>query len=163
VALYARVATDFRSRNLETVVVASNEMLNAIKLLPGALSLVLCAASIAGGKPSAANATCGPPRLTILSPAPGETVRPPPEIRFRIRCFRVGPAPYGHLHAWTGPPGASPRLELRPHRQSGMVVLPDPLLSGRRTLTFQLARANHSTVRNREARVVVRGVVFESP
>jgi hypothetical protein len=126
------------------------------------ISLVLIhrdARAIAG---SAANATCGPPRLTILSPAPGETVRPPPEIRFRIRCFRVGPAPYGHLHAWTGPPGASSRFELRPHRQAGTIVLPDPLLSGRQTLTFQLARANHAAVRNRAARVVVRDVIFES-
>src|SRR5262245_25156388 len=137
-------------------------MLNAIRVLPGALSLALCAAGIAGDRPSASNAPCGSPRLTILSPATGETVRAPPEIRFRIRCFRVGPAPYGHLHAWTGPPGASPRFELRPRRQAGTVVLPDPLLSGRQTLTFQLARANHTPVRNRAARVVVRDVVFES-
>ena len=137
-------------------------MLNAIRVLPGALSLVLCAAGIAGDRPSASNAPCGPPRLTILSPATGETVRAPPEIRFRIRCFRVGPAPYGHLHALTGPPGASPRFELRPRRQAGTVVLPDPLLSGRLTLTFRLARANHAPVRNRAARVVVRDVNFES-
>jgi hypothetical protein len=136
---------------------------NAIKLLPGTLTLVLSAAAIAGAEPSASPAACGPPRLTIVSPVHGETVRPPLEVRFRIRCFRVGPAPYGHLHAWTGPLGASPRIELRPHRQIGIVVLPDPVLSGRRTLTFQLARANHASVGNREARVVVRGVLFEGP
>jgi hypothetical protein len=127
------------------------------------LTLVLSAAAIAGAEPSASPAACGPPRLTIVSPEPGETVRPPLEVRFRIRCFQVGPAPYGHLHAWTGPLGASPRIELRPRRQIGIVVLPDPVLSGRRTLTFRIARANHAPVRNREARVVVRGVLFESP
>jgi hypothetical protein len=103
------------------------------------------------------------PRLTILSPSAGETVRAPLRVEYRVRCFRLGPAPYGHIHAWAGTPGASRRYELRPRRQAGVVELRDPLLSGERTLTFQLARANHKLVPNRAARVVVRDVVFEGP
>jgi len=52
---------------------------------------------------------------------------------------------------------------LRPQAQAGVVELPDPLLSGERTVTFQLAYADHTPVRNPEARVVVSGVVFEGP
>jgi hypothetical protein len=106
---------------------------------------------------------CGPPRLTILSPRPGDTVRAPVEVRFRVRCFRLGAAPHGHIHAWARRPGESRRYELRPKRQAGVVQIPDATLSGEHTLTFQLARANHRPLRNTEARVVVRGVVFESP
>ena len=45
----------------------------------------------------------------------------------------------------------------------GVLVVGDAQLSGRHTLTFQLARANHATVTNRAARVVVRDVLFEGP
>jgi hypothetical protein len=137
---------------------------NAIKLALGAVSVVLCTACApTGAGPSASSAPCGPPKLTILSPVAGATVRAPLPVRFRIDCFRVGAAPYGHLHAWVGPPQSSPRLELRPTEQAGVVEIPDPLLSGERTLTFQLARADHTAVRNAEARVVVSDVTFEGP
>ena len=85
------------------------------------------------------------------------------EVRFQVECFRVGPPPDGHIHAWVSPPGSSARYELRPQAQAGVVELPDPLLSGERTVTFQLAYADHTPVRNPEARVVVSGVVFEGP
>lgn len=98
-----------------------------------------------------------------MSPTSGETVQAPTRVRFRVRCFRVGPAPYGHIHAWVHPPRTSRRLELRPRRQAGVVEIADPLLSGQRTLVFQLARANHKPLRNPEARVVVRDVIFEGP
>jgi hypothetical protein len=138
---------------------------NAIKQLARtALAGVLCVAcGPTGAPPADSSGPCGPPRLTILAPVAGETVRAPAQVRFQIRCFRVGPAPDGHLHAWTGPPEASPPLELRPRRQSGVVEIPDPLLSGEQTLTFQLAHADHTPVRNPEARVVIRDVVFEGP
>jgi hypothetical protein len=131
---------------------------SALRLALVAVTVVLSAACGPTGA-----APCGPPRLTILEPVPGETVRAPLQVRFRVACFRVGPASGGHLHAWAGPPGAGRRFELTPTEQVGVVEVPDPLLSGRQTLTFQLAHADHTAVANPEARVVVRDVVFEGP
>jgi hypothetical protein len=133
-----------------------------------AVTVVLSAAcGSTGAAPSASasgsGAPCGPPRLTILEPVAGATVRAPLQVRFRVACFWVGPAPGGHLHAWVGPPASSRRFELTPTGQAGVVEVPDPLLSGRQTLTFQLAHADHTAVANPEARVVVREVVFEGP
>lgn len=122
--------------------------------------LVLIALAAPGGAVSRASCV---PRLTIRSPVSGETVRAPLEVAYRVRCFRLGPAPYGHIHAWAGRPGESLRYELRPRRQAGIVQLRDATLSGERTLTFQLARAGHKAVSNPTARVVVRHVVFEGP
>jgi hypothetical protein len=126
---------------------------------------MLSAAAVAAGSGAAApHATCGPPRLTILSPSAGETVGAPPlRVEYRARCFRLGPAPYGHIHVWTGPPATTRRLEVRPRRQAGSFEVGSPTLSGRHTLTFQLARAGHVPVRNPGARVVVRNVLFEGP
>jgi hypothetical protein len=141
---------------------------NAFRLALVAVTVVLSAAcGSTGAAPSASasgsGAPCGPPRLTILEPVAGATVRAPLQVRFRVACFRVGPAPGGHLHAWVGPPASSRRFELTPTGQAGVVEVPDPLLSGRQTLTFQLAHADHTAVANPEARVVVREVVFEGP
>jgi len=99
----------------------------------------------------------------VLSPVSGETVRAPLQVQFRVDCFWLASPPGGHIHAWASPPGASPRYELRPHEQAGVVEIPDPFLSGERTLTFQLAYSNHAPVRNPEARVTVANVVFEGP
>jgi hypothetical protein len=126
---------------------------------PGLVAFFLLATQAVASPES----SCGPPRLTILSPQPGETVRAPVDVRYRVRCFKLGATPYGHIHAWAGKPGESRRYELRPMRQAGVVQIPDATLSGEHTLTFRLARANHSPLRNPEARVVVRAVLFESP
>src|SRR5262245_49313944 len=77
-------------------------------------------AVVLGGAGSPAPATPCVPRLTSRAPVTGETVRAPLEIRFRVRCFRLGPAPYGHIHAWVGKRGESRRYELRPRRQTGI-------------------------------------------
>jgi hypothetical protein len=116
-----------------------------------------------GSGAAAPGGGCGPPRLAILSPTAGETVGAPLRVEFRVRCFRLGPAPYGHLHVWTGPPATTRRLEVRPLRQAGSFRVGSPTLSGRHTLTFQLARAGDGPVRNPEARVVVRDVLVEGP
>jgi hypothetical protein len=139
-------------------------MVDASTLIPAAATLAACAAlGLVGSGAAAPRTACGPPRLTIVSPTAGETVSAPLRAQFSVRCFRLGLAPYGHIHAWTGPPGSTRRIELRPHRQSGVLEVGGPLLSGPHTLTFQLARANHTAVTNRTARVVVRDVVFEGP
>jgi hypothetical protein len=140
--------------------------MNAIKLGLVAATTVVCVAcgsTGAGPSPPASSAPCGPPKLTILEPVPGQTVRAPAQVQFRVDCFRLGPSPAGHIHAWAGPPGSSQRFELRPSQRAGVVEISDPLLSGERTLTFQLANADHTPVPNPEARVVVPDVVFEGP
>ena len=138
--------------------------MNALTLASVAATLAVSAAvGLAGSGAAAPDAVCGLPRLTISSPKAGETVGAPLRAVFSVRCFRLGAAPYGHIHAWTGPPGSARRLELRPRRQAGVLVVGSAQLSGRHTLTFQLARANHATVTNRAARVVVRDVLFEGP
>jgi hypothetical protein len=111
----------------------SRRIVTTVRLVPTAATLAACAAFGLVGFEAAARGACGPPRLTIVSPTPGETVRAPLRAQFSGRCFLLGPAPYGHIHAWTGPPGTSPRFELRPRRQAGVVELRDPLLSGRHT------------------------------
>ncbi|SRR6266508_3460149 len=137
---------------------------NAIRLVPVALAAFLAAANgLAGARAPAARVSCGASRLTILAPQAGDTVRAPVQVTYRVRCFHLGRAPYGHIHAWAGRPGESRRYELRPLHQAGTVELPNPYLSGEHTLTFQLARANHQPLRSPGARAVVRDVVFESP
>lgn len=103
-----------------------------------------------------------PPTLTILSPTSGETVRAPFPVRYRVTGFRVGPPPYGHMHAFVGDPNRSVLIELPLTRQAGVVLFPDnKRLSGRRNLTFQLATANHKLLRNPEARFTVFNLVIE--
>jgi hypothetical protein len=112
-----------------------------------------CAAG--GGAPAADGHACTTPRLAILSPTSGETVHAPFPVRYRIRCFRVGSG-LGHLHAWLNPERNGMRIELPLRRMDGTVTFPDhPLFSGRRTVLFELARADHTRIRARAARVVV--------
>jgi hypothetical protein len=113
----------------------------------------VCAAG--GGAPAADGRACTTPTLAILSPRSGETVKAPFPVRYRVRCFRVGPGS-GHLHAWLNPERNGMRVELPLRRTYGTVTFPDhPLFSGRRTVLFELARADHPRVRARMARVVV--------
>lgn len=113
------------------------------------------ACAVGGGAPAADGRACTTPALAILSPRSGETVRAPFPVRYRVRCFRVGPGS-GHLHAWLERNGMQTHIELPLRRTYGTVTFPDhPLNSGRRTVLFELARADHTRVRARTARVVV--------
>jgi hypothetical protein len=129
----------------------------------GLLFLVLALTGGATGDASAMSsrhAKCAP-MLSILSPVDGARVAAPFPVRYRVSCFRVGPS-YGHLHAWGGRPGASFRSELRLLRQAGTTTFPDhPYATGyHKTLTFELARRDHTRVLDRSARVIVRNVLI---
>jgi hypothetical protein len=125
-----------------------------IRLAFVAALVAACAAG--GGAPAADGHACTTPTLAILSPRSGWTVRAPFPVRYRVRCFRVG-AGSGHLHAWLNPERNGMRIELPLRRTYGTVTFPaHPLFSGRRTVLFELARADHARVRARAARVVVR-------
>ena len=124
-------------------------------MLRGILVAALTAACAAGGTTTATGSVSCPPQLTIVQPRPGATVEAPFPVRYRIRCFRVGRG-YGHIHAWLDPERRSVRIELRPTRLEGTLQFPDgPMNSGRRTVLFELARADHSRVRAPTARVIV--------
>lgn len=111
------------------------------------------AAAGAQASPAVDRAT---PTLVILSPHNGQEVVSPFVVRYRVTGFAVGKPLRRYLHAYTGKPGASFRIELPLLRQAGQVTVPDhPMLSGRRNLTFVLARANHQDLRNPEARFTV--------
>jgi hypothetical protein len=101
------------------------------------------------------------PTLAILAPHNGQEVVAPFAVRYRITGFDVGNPPRKYMHVYTGKPGASFRIELPLSRQAGRVTVPDhPMLSGRRNLTFVLARANHQDLRNAEARSTVYRVLI---
>jgi hypothetical protein len=103
--------------------------------------------STGGESPS----TCGPPTLHILAPADNSTVTTPFELRFEVECFPRNPE-----DTWTilmSTDGL--RVPLHPSTTNGTVDVSDhPLLSGRRTVTFQLAERS-GPLTDASARVVV--------
>ena len=101
------------------------------------------------------------PRLTILSPRSGETVRAPFKVRYSVAGFRIGAAPYGHIRVYVDRVGGL-RFDLAARGQSGETAVPDhPLLSGRRDLVFVLVRANGTRVPGAKATFTLRDVVIE--
>lgn len=100
------------------------------------------------------------PKLVVLEPDSGDTVRAPFPLRYSVTGFRLGGAPYGHIQVYVGSLRGL-RLDVTPTKQAGEVIVPShPLLSGKRTLIFALARPNHTLLVNRESRVTVRDVVI---
>jgi hypothetical protein len=98
------------------------------------------------------------PTLTILSPHSGERVSAPVPIRYVVTGFVSGNT---SLFVYLGGPGSSLEFELPLRAMSGVVYLEDqPMLSGKRTLTFQLA-VDHQPLQNPEAQVILRDVVIE--
>ncbi len=122
----------------------------------------LGAACAVGGGAPAADAHCTGPTLAILSPRSGETVKPPFPVRYRVRCFRVGPGS-GHLHAWPTPERDWLRIELPLRWPYGTVTFPDnnKVFTGYRNVLFELARGDHRRVRAGAARVVVFRLTIE--
>ena len=140
------------------------------RLRAGAYLLVLASACASGpGSDAGLHASATPetqaeasvPTLIILSPSTGDTVMAPVPIRYRVTGLDIRPGgSYLQLHL--GEPGSSPMFEFPLTRAMGVVFLqPDPMLSGRRTLTFELALADHHPIQNPEAQVTLRNVIVE--
>lgn len=127
------------------------------RMLAFALVVALGAAAAVAAAPTA---PCGPPKLVIHSPSSGDTVEAPFPVRYTIRCFKVGGESGGYIRAFIRT--SSPRdVELRPKTQSGVVRFPDmKMLSGRRDVTFQLARGDGSLVRRPTARVTLEDLII---
>jgi hypothetical protein len=115
--------------------------------------------AIAGSSPSSTSASppptsggqsCGPPDLRVLSPADGTRVRAPFPVRYEVKCFEFGQD--GTIYVSVD----GMRFDLHPAEPTGTVTVPDhPLLSGRRTVTIQLARPGGQALANPEATVAL--------
>jgi hypothetical protein len=142
-----------------------------LRLGTGALLLVLASACVSGpgsgeASPDApatqeTQADASVPTLVILSPRTGETVTPPVPIRYRVTGIDIHRGS-SYVQLYLGKPGSSPMIEYPLTHASGIVFLKaHPMLSGRRTLTFELALADHQPLRNPEARVTLQDVIVE--
>jgi hypothetical protein len=113
---------------------------------------------------SAAQVTQGSasaPTLVILSPHAGDAVTPPVPIRYRVRGLDVRPGS-SYLQLYLGEPGSSLMFEFPLTEAAGVVFLEaHPMLSGRSSLTFELADANHDPLQSPEARVTLLNVIVE--
>lgn len=126
-------------------------------LMPAVVATALAAASGSRGDP----ARC-PPSLTILSPVAGDTVRTPFPVRYRVTCIRVARTG-AHLEIVFGGP-RSMRIRLQTGTQRDVAIVPrNPLLSGRRTLVFQLARVDRTLLPGARARFTVGPLTIAGP
>jgi hypothetical protein len=97
---------------------------------------------------------CGPPALRVLSPRDGARVTAPFALTYEISCFSVGHD--GTIYFTVD----GIRLDLHPQNSSGTVTVPDhPMLSGRRTVTIQLADTKGRALGNPEASMVMTIVI----
>ena len=104
---------------------------------------------------NAGGTTCRAPTLTIVAPRAHATVEAPFRVRYQVACFQVR-GTRAYLRAYLNPERDGMRFSFRLWRREGSVLFPDhPLASGRRTVLFELARADGSRVRAPSARVLV--------
>ena len=101
--------------------------------------------------------------LRILSPVAGDTVRTPFPVRYRVTCVRIGRTGSAHIEIVFGHP-RSMRIRLQPGAEPNLAIVPrNPLLSGRRTLVFQLARADRTLLPGARARFTVGPLTIAGP
>ena len=100
------------------------------------------------------------PTLEILSPHDGDTITPPTPVRFTVTGFTLGEGG-GHIQAFARGLAERVSVELKASDVPGLAYLPaDKFLTGRRDLTFALARADGTLLENPEARVTVVGLTI---
>ena len=100
--------------------------------------------------------------LRILQPAAGDTVTLPAAIHYEVTGFEVGALSGGHMHAFVVGIENGFWADIPLERQSGVAVLPDnKLLTGKRDVTFQLARSDHTLLPDPEASVIVENLIME--
>jgi hypothetical protein len=95
------------------------------------------------------------PALHILSPKDGETITLPAAVRFEITGFTLARGG-AHIAAFIRGVPDGPVVALDSSDETGLAYLPsNKLLTGKRDLTFALARADGTLLENPEARVTV--------
>jgi hypothetical protein len=127
-------------------------------LVPGLLVWSCSAAPAASPTPSVVAAG---PTLEITSPKPGEVISPPTPVRFAVSDFAVAKGA-GHIEVFMpGVPGSA-SVPLQETDEPGLAYLPaDKFLSGKRDLTFVLARGDGAHLDNPEARVTITGLTIQ--
>jgi hypothetical protein len=109
----------------------------------------------------AAGAVAAGPTLEITSPKPGETISPPTPVRFAVTDFTVAKGA-GHIEVFMPGVSSSPNVPLQETDEPGLAYLPaDKFLSGKRDLTFVLARGDGTHLDNPEARVTITGLTIQ--
>jgi hypothetical protein len=100
------------------------------------------------------------PTLEILSPKDGETITPPTAVRFAVTGFTLAEGG-GHIEVFVRGVADSPGVALQTSEEPGLAYLPaNKLFSGRRDLTFALARTDGTLLENPEARVTIYGLTI---
>jgi hypothetical protein len=124
-------------------------------------------------RPSASTRSCSPPAspdperstiptLKILEPRDGQTITLPTEITYEVSGIEVGGSSGVHLHVVVEGVEDGFHVEVPLDKESRIAKLPaDKRLTGRRDLTFQLARPDHTPLENTEARYTVRNLTIE--
>jgi hypothetical protein len=101
------------------------------------------------------------PTLSILSPKDGDTITPPTAVRYEVTGMTASQG-RERVIVFMRDVADSPRVTLEPGDQPGLAYLPsDKLLTGRRDLTFVLARPDGTLLENPEARATVYRVTIE--
>jgi len=101
------------------------------------------------------------PTLQVLVPKDGETVTPPTAVRYTVAGYTLGEGG-GHIVAFVGNLRDRISVDLQAAYEPGLAYLPaDKSLSGRRDLTFALAKADGSLLANPEAHVTVYGLTIQ--
>jgi hypothetical protein len=101
------------------------------------------------------------PALQILSPKDGETITLPSAVRFEVTGFTLARGG-AHIAAFMRGVADGPVVALDSSDETGLAYLPsNKFLTGKRDLTFALARADGTLLENPEARVTVSGLTIQ--
>ena len=101
------------------------------------------------------------PTLQILSPKEDDTITLPSAVRFAVRGFTVAKGG-GQIKAFMQGAADGPVVVLEFSNEEGLAYLPsNKLLTGKRNLTFALAKADGTLLSNPEARVTVQRLTIQ--
>jgi hypothetical protein len=101
------------------------------------------------------------PTLQILSPKDFETITLPAAVRFEVTGFTLTSGG-AHIAAFIGGVADGNVVALDSSDETGLAYLPsNKFLTGKRDLTFALARADGTLLANPEARVTVSGLTIQ--
>jgi hypothetical protein len=102
------------------------------------------------------------PTLQILSPKDDDTITLPNAVRFAVRGFTVANGEGGQIMAFVQGTADGSVVALEFSDEVGLAYLPsNKFLTGKRDLTFALAKADGTLLSNPEARVTVRRLTIQ--
>jgi hypothetical protein len=126
--------------------------------------VVASCTTMPSGVPSATTPTAAAdtvPTLQILSPKNDDTITLPNAVRFAVRSFTVTKGG-GQIMAFAQGAADGPVVALEFTNEEGLAYLPsNKFLTGKRDLTFALAKADGTLLENPEARVTVQRLTIQ--